>query len=59
MKIPRDGDGPDLAKLKRRLGEKDGLPIGISHNNTILNTIMYELEYKNGHKASLVANAIA
>ena len=38
--IPRDGDGPDFSKVMKRLRDKDGIPIGISHNNTILDTIM-------------------
>jgi hypothetical protein len=34
------------------------LPIGRANNNPILDMIMYEVEYPNGHKASLAANAI-
>jgi hypothetical protein len=57
--IPRDGDGPEFAKVTRRLRDKDGLPIGKANNNPILDTRMYEVEYPDGHKASLAANAIA
>ena len=39
--------------------DKDGLPIGRSNNNPILDTRMYEVEYQDGHKTSLAANAIA
>jgi hypothetical protein len=59
LAIPRDGDGPDFAKVVKRLKDKDGLPIGKANNNPILDTRMYEVEYKDGHKASLAANAIA
>ena len=41
--IPRYGDGPDFAKVTKRLRYKYGLPIGRSHNNPILGTIMYEV----------------
>ena len=59
LAIPRDGDGPDFAKVKKSLREKDGLPIGRSHNNPILDTIMYEVEYRYGYKYSIAANEIA
>jgi hypothetical protein len=39
LAIPRDGDGPDFAKVVRRLKDKDGLPIGKADNNPILDTI--------------------
>ena len=35
------------------------MTIGRSHNNKILSTIMYEVEYKDGHKYLLAANMIA
>jgi hypothetical protein len=59
LAIPRDGDGPEFAKVTKRLRDKDGLPIGKAHDNPILDTRMYEVEYQDGHKAALAANAIA
>ena len=59
MAIPRYGDGPEFSKAKKRLKDKDGLPIGRSHKNPILDTSMYEADYKNGHKYLLAANEIA
>jgi hypothetical protein len=59
LAVPRDGDGPEYAKVTRRLRDKDGLPIGKANKNPILDTRMYEVEYPDGHKASLAANAIA
>ena len=56
--IPIYGDGPDFAKVKKCLRDKNRLPIVRSHNNPILDTGMYELEYKGRHKASLAASAI-
>ena len=58
LDIQRNGDGPDFAKVKNRLRDTDGLPIGRSHNNPSLDTIMYDVEYKYRHKASLAANVI-
>ena len=37
----------------------NGLPIGTSHENPILDTRVYEVEYADGYKSSMVANAIA
>jgi hypothetical protein len=59
LAIPRDSDGPEYARVTKRLRDKDGLPIGMADNNPILDTRMYEVEYPDGHKASLAANAIA
>jgi hypothetical protein len=57
LAIPRDSDGPEFARITKRLKDKDGLSIGRANNNLILDTIMYEVEYPDGHKASLTANA--
>ena len=57
--LPRDSDGPELAKVVKRLRDKDGIPIGTANDNPILDTRVYEVEYQDGHSASLAANAIA
>jgi hypothetical protein len=59
LAIPRDINGPEFARVTKRLKDKYGLPIGRANNNSILDTRMYEVEYPDGHKASLAANAIA
>jgi hypothetical protein len=59
LAIPRDGDGPEIARVLKRLKDADGVPIGRPHNNPIMDTRMYEVEYPDGHKAALAANAIA
>ena len=41
LAIPRDGDRPEFAKVTKRLRNKDGLKIGRSHSNPILDTRMY------------------
>jgi hypothetical protein len=59
LAVPRDGEGPEFARVTKRLRDKNGLPIGVANTNPILDTRMYEVEYPDGHKASLAANAIA
>ena len=57
--LPRDGDGPQLARVTKRLRDANGLPIGTANDNPILDSRVYEVEYLDGHKAALAANAIA
>ena len=45
-------------KSGKRLRGANGIPIGIAHDNPLLDTIIYEFEYMYGHKASLFANTI-
>ena len=59
LAIQRDGNRPDFAKVTKRLRYKAGMPIDRAHNNPIMDTRMYEVEYKDGNKALLEANAIA
>jgi hypothetical protein len=60
LALPRpDGEGPEFARVTKRLRDKDGKPIGVANQNPILDTRVYEVEYLDGHKASLTANAIA
>ena len=40
LAIPRDGDRPDFDKVTKSLRDKEGLPIGRSQNNSILDKIM-------------------
>ena len=57
--LPRDSDGPEYARVTKRLRDANGLPIGTANSNPILDTRLYEVEYLDGHKASLTANTIA
>ena len=57
--VPQDTDRPDFACLPKRLKDSNGLPIGKANENPIFDTRVYEVEYVDGHKASLTANAIA
>ena len=45
--------------MVKRLREKDRLPIIIDQNNTTVDTRMYKVEYKDGHKAALPDNKIS
>ena len=57
--MPRDGDGPEFARVTKRMKDTHGLPIGTANSNPILDTRMYEVEYQDGYKASLTENTIA
>ena len=57
--MPRESDGPEYARVTKRLKDEKGLPIGTANDNPILDTRMYEVEYLDGYKQSLAANVIA
>lgn len=57
--LPRDEGGPQYAKVTKRLRDANGIPIGTANDNPILDTRIYEVEYLDGHRASLTANTIA
>ena len=59
LALPRDSEGPEFARVTKRLRDANGIPIGTANDNPILDTRVYEVEYLDGHKASLAANAIA
>ena len=60
LALPRDGAEVQFGRVVKRFRDKDGLPIGTAHDNPILNTRMYEVEFQDGHsRASMAANAIA
>jgi hypothetical protein len=59
LALPCDGAEVQFGRVVKRLRDKDGLPIGTAHDNPILNTRMYEVEFQDGHRASRAANAIA
>ena len=45
LTLDRHTEGPKFAKVKKRLKDKDGRPIGITSDNPILDTRMYEVKY--------------
>ena len=59
LAISKNGDGPEFSKVTKCLRCKDSITIGRCYNSPIMDTRMYELQYKDGHKASMAANAIS
>ena len=60
LAVPRgDNPNPQYAKVTKQLRDVDGIVIGMVNENPILDSHMYEVEYQDGTKASLVANYIA
>lgn len=59
LALPRDGGEVQCARVVKRLRDKDRLPIGTAHDKSpILDSRIYEVEFQDGYKASLAANAI-
>jgi hypothetical protein len=50
LAILKDGNGPEFARVARRLRDKDALSIGTANDSPMLDTRMYEVEFPNGHK---------
>ena len=56
--LDRHDDGPEFERVNKILKDKDGRPIGISADNTIHETSIYEVEYADGYNTAMAANAI-
>ncbi len=59
LALPREGDSSMLARVRKRMKDKDGKAVGIAHSNPILDTRVFEVEYMDGYTVSMTANAIA
>ena len=59
LALPREGGEVQFGRVVKRLRDRDGLPIGTANDNPILDSRMYEVEFQDGYKTSLAANAIA
>ena len=57
--LDRGGAHPELARVTKRLKNKDGIPIGTRADNPIVDSRLYEVEYLDGHRAAMTANVIA
>ena len=57
--LPRYREGPKFYKVKKRLQDTNIIPIFRNHDNNMLDTRFYEVEYLDGYKASLAANVIS
>ena len=58
MTLDQEGDRPEFARVKKRPKETNGRPIGVANDNPILDSRMYEVEYRNGYVAEMAANLI-
>ena len=54
-----DGAEPAFARVTKRFRDANGLPIGTAHDDPILDSRMYEVEYQDCHKSAMAANVIA
>ena len=59
LDLPREGGETKFDHVTKLLKDTNGLPIGTSHENPILDTRVYEVEYADENKASMAANAVA
>ena len=59
LKLDRRGDKPEFSKVKKRLKDTNGTPIGVANDNLILDSRMYEIEYCDGYVAEMIANVIS
>ena len=60
MAMRRGADGETMyAKVRKRVRDHDGLPIGVAHSNPLMDSRKYEVEYVDGRVEELTANVIA
>ena len=59
LKLYQGGDRPEFARVKKRFKDAIVRPIVVANENTILEYRIYEVEYNDGHTASLAPNLIA
>ena len=58
IELPRDGEGTTFSKVEKGLRDANFIPTGRHIKNPMFYTRVYEVEYLDGHKASLAANII-
>ena len=49
--LTRYGEGTKFSKVTKRLRDANGIPICRHHENPMLDTRVYGVEYLDGHKA--------
>ena len=60
LALPRgEGNEAEFARVTKRLRDHEGRPIGTANDNPKLDTRLYEMEFLDGHKSAMAANAIA
>jgi hypothetical protein len=55
LALPRDGEGPEFARVTKRLRDDDGKPVGRASNNLVTDTRVFEVEYSDGHTTTMPA----
>ena len=50
---------PQIGRVTKRLRDAEGRPIGTAHDNPLLDTREYGVEFRDGHSEALSANLIA
>jgi hypothetical protein len=58
LALPRDGEGPEVARVTKRLRDDNGNPVGRASNNSITDTRVFEVEYLDGYTTTMWANTI-
>jgi hypothetical protein len=58
LALPREGEGPEFARVTKRLRDDDGNSVGRANNNSINDTRIFEVEYLDGHTTTMSANTI-
>ena len=59
LKLDQGGYRPEFSKVKKRLKDTNSRPIGVANENPILNSIMYEVKYRDWYVAAMASNTIA
>ena len=59
LTLYQGGERPEFARVKKILKDTNGRQIGVANDNPILDSRMYEVEYRDGYVATMEANVIA
>ena len=57
-KLYQGGDRLELSRVKNRLKDTNGKPIGVANDKPIVDLRMYEVEYHYGYVGAMAANVI-
>ena len=50
LSLPHDVTGPYFSKVTKQFCNANGIPISTSNYNPIIDTIVYDFEYMDGHR---------
>ncbi len=59
LALPRDGEEPAFTRVRKRLKDENGNPIGEADKNPILDTTMFVVEFLDGSTMAISASTIA